>query len=35
MRAAWYEKQGHAREVLTVGEMPDPAERGGTSSHPQ
>jgi NADPH2:quinone reductase len=24
MRAAWYEKQGPAHEVLTVGEMPDP-----------
>jgi len=24
MRAAWYEKQGTAREVLIVGEMPDP-----------
>jgi NADPH:quinone reductase len=24
MRAAWYEKQGSAREVLTVGNMPDP-----------
>lgn len=24
MRAAWYEKQGPARQVLTVGEMPDP-----------
>jgi NADPH:quinone reductase len=24
MRAAWYEKQGAAREVLVVGEMPDP-----------
>src|SRR5262252_9961119 len=24
MRAAWYERQGLAREVLTVGEMPDP-----------
>jgi NADPH2:quinone reductase len=24
MRAAWYEKQGPAREVLMVGEMPDP-----------
>ncbi len=24
MRAAWYEKQGSARQVLTVGEMPDP-----------
>ncbi len=23
MKAAWYEKQGPAREVLTVGEMPD------------
>jgi NADPH2:quinone reductase len=24
MRAAWYERQGPAREVLTVGDMPDP-----------
>ncbi len=24
MRAAWYEKQGPAREVLVVGEMPEP-----------
>jgi NADPH2:quinone reductase len=24
MRAAWYEKQGPARDVLTVGVMPDP-----------
>src|SRR6202041_2688958 len=24
MRAAWYEKQGPPREVLVVGEMPDP-----------
>lgn len=24
MRAAWYEKKGPAREVLTVGHMPDP-----------
>lgn len=24
MRAAWYEKQGPAAEVLTVGELPDP-----------
>jgi len=24
MMAAWYEKQGPARDVLTVGEMPDP-----------
>jgi NADPH:quinone reductase len=25
MRAAWYEKQGPAREVLNIGTMPDPA----------
>jgi NADPH2:quinone reductase len=24
MRAAWYEKQGPAAEVLHLGEMPDP-----------
>ena len=24
MKAAWYEKQGPARDVLIVGEMPDP-----------
>ena len=24
MRAAWYERQGPAREVLVIGEMPDP-----------
>jgi NADPH:quinone reductase len=29
MRAAWYEKQGPAREVLTVGEMPDPIPSAG------
>jgi NADPH:quinone reductase len=29
MKAAWYEKQGPAREVLTVGEMPDPAPGRG------
>jgi len=29
MRAAWYEKQGPAREVLTVGEMPDPTPATG------
>jgi NADPH2:quinone reductase len=29
MRAAWYEKQGPAREVLTVGEMPDPTPASG------
>jgi NADPH:quinone reductase-like Zn-dependent oxidoreductase len=25
MKAAWYERQGRARDVLVVGEMPDPA----------
>jgi NADPH2:quinone reductase len=29
MRAAWYEKQGPAREVLEVGEMPDPVPGAG------
>jgi NADPH:quinone reductase len=29
MRAAWYEKQGPAREVLAVGEMPDPLPAAG------
>jgi NADPH:quinone reductase len=29
MRAAWYEKQGPAREVLVVGQMPDPAPGAG------
>jgi len=29
MKAAWYEKQGAAREVLTVGEMPDPTPAAG------
>jgi NADPH2:quinone reductase len=29
MRAAWYEKPGPAREVLTVGEMPDPIPAPG------
>ncbi|MEU8115599.1 zinc-binding dehydrogenase [Micromonospora sp. NPDC048947] len=24
MRAAWYDRQGPAREVLEVGELPDP-----------
>ena len=24
MKAVWYEKQGPASQVLTVGEMPDP-----------
>lgn len=24
MKAAWYEKPGPARDVLTIGEMPDP-----------
>lgn len=29
MRAAWYEKQGEASDVLVVGEMPDPAPQAG------
>jgi NADPH:quinone reductase len=29
MRAAWYEKQGPAHEVLKVGEMPDPIPKSG------
>jgi NADPH:quinone reductase len=29
MRAAWYEKQGPARDVLVVGEMPDPTPGSG------
>jgi NADPH:quinone reductase len=29
MRAAWYEKQGAATEVLIVGEMPDPRPGAG------
>jgi NADPH:quinone reductase len=29
MKAAWYEKQGPAREVLVVGEMPDPIPAPG------
>jgi NADPH:quinone reductase len=29
MRAAWYEKQGPAAEVLVVGEMPDPHPAAG------
>jgi NADPH2:quinone reductase len=29
MRAAWYERTGPAREVLVVGEMPDPEPRPG------
>jgi NADPH:quinone reductase len=29
MRAAWYEKQGPARDVLVVGEMPDPHPSAG------
>ena len=29
MRAAWYERQGPASEVLTVGEMPDPIPGAG------
>ncbi len=29
MRAAWYERKGPARDVLVVGEMPDPVPRPG------
>jgi NADPH2:quinone reductase len=29
MRAAWYEKQGPAKDVLVVGEMPDPTPGPG------
>src|ERR1700740_2944793 len=29
MKAEWYEKQGPAREVLVVGEMPDPIPAAG------
>ena len=29
MKAAWYEKQGAARDVLTVGEMDDPRPSAG------
>ena len=29
MKAAWYEKQGPARDVLVVGEMDDPEPRSG------
>src|SRR5262244_656256 len=29
MRAAWYEKQGAARDVLTVGEMEEPKPLAG------
>ena len=29
MKAAWYEKQGPARDVLVVGEMPDPIPGAG------
>ena len=29
MKAAWYERPGPAREVLTVGEMPDPMPGAG------
>ena len=29
MRAAWYEKQGPARDVLVFGEMPDPRPAAG------
>jgi NADPH:quinone reductase len=29
MKAAWYEKQGAARDVLVVGDMPDPVPAAG------
>src|SRR6266849_4001996 len=29
MKASWYEKQGPARDVLVVGEMPDPIPAAG------
>jgi NADPH:quinone reductase-like Zn-dependent oxidoreductase len=29
MKAAWYEIQGPARKVLTIGDMPDPAPGPG------
>ena len=29
MRAAWYERQGAAKDVLTIGEMPDPVPSAG------
>jgi NADPH2:quinone reductase len=29
MKAAWYERNGKAREVLTIGEMPDPKPTQG------
>src|SRR5438105_12088664 len=29
MKAAWYEKQGEAADVLVVGEMPDPQPAAG------
>jgi NADPH2:quinone reductase len=29
MKAAWYERQGPVREVLTVGEMPKPTAAPG------
>lgn len=33
MRAAWYEKQGAARDVLTVGEMDDPRPDAIAQAH--
>jgi NADPH2:quinone reductase len=29
MRAAWYEQQGPAQDVLRVGELPDPTPASG------
>src|SRR6476619_4921607 len=33
MRAAWYERQGPAREVLRVGMMADPLQGGKALTH--
>src|SRR3954452_3868651 len=29
MKAAWYERQGEARDVLTIGDMEDPQPQAG------
>jgi hypothetical protein len=34
MRAAWYQKQGPARDLLVVGEMPDPKPGPGEARIP-
>jgi hypothetical protein len=33
MKAAWYERQGAARDVLTVGEMDEPQPLLGCACH--